>query len=234
MHKNIVFKISLYCDILSYNDRKEKNMKTWTLLLFLSIMLVFTGCGETQLTEFKCSEGNFSVLMPGTPKHDSRDIKTQVGVVKLNLYSSGSGNEVFMASYSDYPEQYAKTANPDIVLQGAKEGAAKNVNGNILSEEKISSGEVPGLKFDIEVPQKAIMRCKIFLDFNRLYQFMIVAPANGSYTAAQLKFLDSVKLVKNSKIQSRKNENNTLYYEKSKEPDATVKKIDKKYELNGK
>ncbi len=169
-------------------------MKTWLLLLFISIMLIFTGCGETQLTEFKCEAGNFTALMPGTPKHDTREIKTQVGMVKLNLYSSGSGNEIFMASYSDYPEKFAKMAVPDVVLQGSKEGAAKNVNGNIVSEEKITFGKIPGYQFDIEVPKKANMRCKIFLDRVRLYQFMIVAPVDGGYTKPQLKFLDSIKL----------------------------------------
>lgn len=171
-------------------------MKNTCLFTLLVLVLFFTGCTQTELKEFKCEEGNFSVMMPGTPSKEIKDVPTAVGKVQLIMYMAGTGNEVYMASYSDYPEEFAKAADVDSVLQGAKTGAVQNVKGELISEENIKLQDIQGLLFNITVPEKAHMRCKIFLKANRMFQFMIISPVSGSYSEAQLKFLESPKFLK--------------------------------------
>ena len=60
---------------------------------------------------FSSAEGNFTVLMPGTPKHEVQQAKTVMGAIDMHLYSQElRNNTAYIIIYNDYPSAIASTS----------------------------------------------------------------------------------------------------------------------------
>src|SRR5205085_477067 len=81
-------------------------------------------------------EGGMTVQMPGTPQKQTQNVDTAVGSVAFNTYSVQNGNEAFIVGYNDFPDTPAtRAANPEDLLNKARDGAVQNVGGKVKSEK---------------------------------------------------------------------------------------------------
>jgi len=162
-----------------------------TAFLFISLLLV--ACNREP---FSPAGGGFSVQMPRTPEDQSKVLETPIGSIKLNLFLCTYGKWVYMASYADHDKL---AGDVEEILDGAREGALKNGNNKLISEESISLEGNPGRDFRMEAPDGMRIRVKIILAGTRLYQVGVVTPKNDSYSPKVEKYLASFRLTQAGK-----------------------------------
>ena len=190
---------------------KKSSSLGWGIALVLiavtAVALFFTDSGKTLLSrinsvetptweEFSSSEGNFSVLMPGAPSHDTKQVQTAVGSIDMHLFSRELRNKTaYVVIYSDYPE-FITRASPDKVLDGGRDAAVANSKGKLLSEEHIFlEGGHAGREIVVEVPDQGVLKLRAYLVRQRLYQVMLLAPKERIDSEENAKYLSSFKLL---------------------------------------
>lgn len=70
------------------------------VLLFPALFAIFsTGCGKGELKEFTPSDGNFTILMPGKPSREEKDLAG----LRMTAYACGSRGEENWIGFVDLP-----------------------------------------------------------------------------------------------------------------------------------
>ena len=157
---------------------------------------------ETFSTEnsFTSEEGYFSISFPGEPTESSQEISTEIGPMTIVMYTYENRNGVYLASYSDYPDEIIELSDPNEILNGAQSGAVGNVNGQLVSSKDIDIASYPGKEIVFNIPKSkrippgGIGKAQIYLVDNRLYQILSIE-GGSKVSAAANQFLDSFELL---------------------------------------
>lgn len=164
-------------------------------ILLIAFALIFlAACAAKWET---LSEGGFTVQMPGTPNKQSQSINTAVGPVTINMYTVETKGEAFIVAYSDYPEAAASQADPQQLLNNARDGAVRNVNGKITSERSVTLNGKPGKEIIGDgslASQEGTFVARIYWVSPRIYQALYVRPKGSAASENGNKFLDSFQL----------------------------------------
>lgn len=100
-----------------------------------------------------------------------------------------------MVAYFDYPNTVVQDRTPDMILDGARDGAVANAQGKLLRELIISLDGHEGRELHIETAGgKATIKARIFIVGRRLYQEMVLTPKEETFSTNVNKFLDSFTL----------------------------------------
>ena len=162
------------------------------------IVLLFCACSMLQTKWETLNEGGMTVQMPGTPQKQTQNVDTAVGSVAFNTYSVQNGSEAFIVGYNDFPDNPAiRNADPEGLLDKARDGAVQNVNGKVTSEKAVTMNGHPGKEFSGEstTPQEATFTARVYWDAPRLYQVLYIRPKTASAPSENgQKFLDSFQL----------------------------------------
>jgi hypothetical protein len=171
----------------------------------LLVMLVVTGAvilsrngrtgtaaaanGSGSLREFVSAEGKFRVMMPGAPTQK----RQQLGPISLAMYTLENRDGAYMVGYCDVPipanEPEAMTQRR---LDGAREGAIRNINGGLIKENRIwLHGREPGREIEANVPGKGIIRARFYVAGRRMYQVIVIGTPALVHSADATRFLDS-------------------------------------------
>jgi len=174
-------------------DLLERRNLMKTKLLALALLAVFlVGCHQPGWKEFRSSEGAFSILLPGTP---TEQIST-AGPIDFHFFVLEQKDITYMVGYSDYPDTLVQERTPDVMLDGTRDGAVANVQGELLSELIISLNEYPGRELKIESHGgKVTTKTRIFMVGHRLYQVMVATRKEKAFSENVKRFLDSFKLL---------------------------------------
>ena len=172
---------------------KSTVKRGWVLAaLFL---FVLAGCKPVPWTEFKSADGNFSVLLPGTPTADVQTINTKSGPIEIHFFTLSTKNAVYSVSYSDYPASLFDTTPIKSILDGARDGAVKNSQGRLIDEADIALGTYPGRALNVESSGGTnVMKAHLYMVGHRLYQVIVVTGKRGASSPDLTKFLDSFQL----------------------------------------
>ncbi len=167
-------------------------------LLIVSVVLFAAAlaCSTSpDLKQFNSVEGRFSVMFPGDPKTTTQTVPTAVGDITLTMYTASTSDGAYFVGYADYPADAVASSDPQNMLDGARDGALKNVNGTLISEEKITLDGNPGRSLQFKSSDgKNVAYGHIYLIDNRLYQILVVS-APGKLTQDQIDaFLNSFSL----------------------------------------
>jgi hypothetical protein len=163
-------------------------------LCLAAALLLAADDANTKPGDFAPKGGRFTVQMPGQPKEQTNKVNTAIGPIDVHLFvSAPDPNTAYIVGYSDYPEEMIKKSDSQKILDGARDGAVKNVNGKLDSEKKITIDGHPGRDFSIAT-EHFEGRDRIYLVNNRLYQVMMVGSRDFVTSKDAEKFLDSFKL----------------------------------------
>jgi hypothetical protein len=155
----------------------------------------FTGSDKlAPFEEFRSDAGNFSILMPGKPKTEKQTVETAVGSVDMIMYTAGSRKAGCAVAFTDYPQQLVDSTDPQKLLEGAKNGAIKNVKGKLVSETKVSFNGLPARDMVIEVPSEGIITARLIIASPRFYQLMLITPKDKDHKEDISKFFNSLKI----------------------------------------
>lgn len=175
------------------------------LAALVSAALVACACSSPKAVKWEKLEGEgFAAEMPGAPKKETHTVETEAGTLSFNTYTVESGGEVFIVGYNDFPEEM-REVDPAELLENAKAGAVRNVNGRITGEREITIGGHPGREFvgdgvspEGEGAQKrdgeATFTARIYWVSPRLYQVLHVRPKGNAPGDNARRFLDSFAL----------------------------------------
>jgi hypothetical protein len=94
----------------------------------------------------------------------------------------------------DYPKEMFENADIKKMLDGARDGAVRNVNGILEDEKVLDFHGNPGREAEIKIPEKATVKVRIILIGNRLYQVMVVSESKTELDKNCPEFFDSFKV----------------------------------------
>jgi hypothetical protein len=169
----------------------------WQLVIVGLLASVIAAQAEIKFEPFTSKRCGFSILMPGTPKEETKKVKSGRGELDSTTFALGTlENKVhWMVTVVDYPADTPPEL-ADKLLDGAVEGAMKNIKGKTLSEGKISLvNKYPGRQFQIEAEKIGIHRANVYLVNNRLYQIVARGPKDAVTSPDATKYFESFKLV---------------------------------------
>jgi hypothetical protein len=166
------------------------------LVLASLFLFVLAGCKQVPWVEFKSTDGNFSVLMPGTPTASVQSVTTQSGKIDVHFYTLTTGKTAYMVSYADYPASIFQTTPIKSILDGLRDGAVKNSQGRLIDEADIALGTFQGRDLNVESSAGAnVMRAHLFVVSQRVYQVIVITEKGRASSADITKFLGSFQLL---------------------------------------
>ena len=174
-------------------------MKTkWLLAKLLLVALILAGCASRP-KEFRSAAGKFSVEAPIPLKEQVQPIDTPAGKIDAHIFMAESKTIAYVVAYADYPEQVVSQSNPELVLNGARDGMVGNVNGKLVLETRITINNYPGREVvvDVKMPdgKDGTVKARLYLVKNRLYQVEVVTTKGEVAITTINSFLDSFKLI---------------------------------------
>ena len=168
------------------------------LLITLLLTIWLAGC-TTKPQEFKSEAGRFAVMTPVTLEKSTNNLKTEAGPIDLHLFAGQLDDIAYVVAYSDYPPEKAPADYAEKMLDGARNGSVGNTQGQLVSETKISLTDYPGRELVIETRGEdrppSIVKGRMFMVKNRLYQITVVAPRGKAGDKIIDDFLQSFKLL---------------------------------------
>jgi hypothetical protein len=162
------------------------------------VLLFFAGTIAAQPGAHSDTQGKYKVKFPGAPKVTSQTANTAVGelTVVVAVYAGSDGN-VFLVSYTDFPESATKPANHATLLDGIRDGVKGDKGRFVGGEKKLTFGpdKLPLREFvvDKDKPKQRI-RCRVILRENRLYQLAVIGTTDFTGGKEATAFLDSFEL----------------------------------------
>ncbi len=109
------------------------------------------------------TSGSFSVMMPGMPQENTKEIETKAGKTVLHSFRYVSGSQEYMVTYNDYPTNL----DVDLTLSGVRDGEIGN--GRILTDSNVTLDGHRGKKITAWVKGK-LFASEFYVVGSRLYQ----------------------------------------------------------------
>lgn len=152
---------------------------------------------------FSSTEGNFSILMPGTPNQAQETINTEIGSVNLNQFIVERPDEArYVVAYLDVPGNLTTMLqNPEQVnefFNGVVSGLSQTIEGQILSQDNITLNNYLGKEFRVQHDDGVLGRYRLYLVQQRIYLLGVVT-SKAQYLQKSIQgFFDSFKLAQSS------------------------------------
>ena len=153
--------------------------------------------------EFAPAGGGFSIRFPGAPQSTTQTLRlSPQHSAELHIHSLTNPTLECSVIYADYPIPVGDPAVARRVLDSGAKGAVASVNAELLSLSEIAHEGHPGRLLRERMPDGKILRAKMVLVGQRLYQIAFTTPRPDGAPAATVrhyeetaaKFLDSFKL----------------------------------------
>lgn len=175
--------------------RNEKLKRLITLAFPLAVVLACSSLGTKWET---VSEGGITVEMPGKPTKQSQDVPTGTGKATGQMLTLDKGSEAYVMAFHDFPAAIANAnIDPKRLLQGASDGAVKNISGKVTSQRDVTAGGHPGTELigegskdgkDVE------FTIRMYWAKPRLIQTLYLNEKGKGDKSNATKFLDSLKI----------------------------------------
>ncbi|SRR6266481_191844 len=160
------------------------------LLLVFATVLAF--CQNSEWKEYTYAADSFAVTAPAKPESQNQSVDTAVGQVQAHNYFITLGdNTGVLISVTDFGKD--KAISPRQVLQGAKNGSLKSINGKLISEKEISLQNYTGLEFEMEAAAYRAWACYYIVE-GKLVAVMSVAPLGKPFASQTGRLFESLRL----------------------------------------
>ena len=142
---------------------------------------------------FESKSGRFGVALPSKPLERPQF----VGQLKVTKFIAEDKNEaVYVISHTDYPDAEVKKEVVQKRLDQARDGAVASVSGMMKAEKAIMLDGHPGRDIVIEKAGVVIVRMRIIVVDQRVYQVLALGPPPVLASKEIAFFLDSFRLIK--------------------------------------
>jgi hypothetical protein len=147
--------------------------------------------------ELASDDGSFTIRMIAGVKPERDKVDTALGRLDTVTWVGERGTRVYYVGFVDYPK--GKIVNPKGALDGARDGAVKNVHGKVLGEKPMTVGKWPARDLAVAAESKGIamgMRVRFVMAGDRLYTLQVLQPGGSAaeIDADATQFFDSLRL----------------------------------------
>jgi hypothetical protein len=164
----------------------------------LWLFLLVASCGPAEWVEVRPEEAGFSIQMPAAPTERTQPVQTTAGSIPLQMYILEHENFSYMVSFSDLSGEALVSRTLEQMLDGARDGIAESIRGEILDESTISLDDHPGRYVVLrDSTGELTLQIRLLLVGKRLYQFGVGTPRGDRSSSAVTRFLDSFALLQN-------------------------------------
>ncbi|HEY0545989.1 MAG TPA: hypothetical protein VGC91_11475 [Pyrinomonadaceae bacterium] len=136
--------------------------------------------------EFDSTTGGFSILFPDRPAESTESMgAVDAHIVRLQTFAE------YSVMYADYPDPIVN----EVMVHGILNSGVRNAispDSQLLERKEISLEGNPGKYLKERLPDGKILRAKILLVGQRLFQIAITTPEEKDQTEANIKFYESV------------------------------------------
>lgn len=173
-----------------------------TFLVLTVLFLSFSAVNAQDWTKYKSEDLAFIATFPEEPKRTVQKVNTAVGELDMHMImhapASGDDNAVYSVIRSDYPEEQFKDADDEYnsnVLDGAVEGAVKNVQGKLVFDNKVKFNGYPGRSIKIQM-QGGFIYINAYLVDNSMFITQVICLEANDKNASIQRFLNSFDILK--------------------------------------
>jgi hypothetical protein len=159
----------------------------------LGVALFAGGVGAEEGREVHSAAGRFTVRLPGKPAE--KDQPTPAGTLHALQVRGPSGD--WTVSWIDLPAE-AKPPTAEARLDAIRKSLAERLRGTVVTQKKVElEKKHPGRDLVLDLgPGRGLLRTRVFLAGNRLYQLTVQGAKEQVESPAAQKVLDSFTLTK--------------------------------------
>ncbi|MBT8266938.1 MAG: hypothetical protein KJO41_08135 [Bacteroidia bacterium] len=181
-------------------------MKNTVILFILACSYSLVSAQNGEWETMRDVDKNYRIDFPATPQASNEDVPTDLGPVTMFMYmldlstDQSAKNIIYMTAFSEYPASGADYKDESLqqsMLDGSVDGAVKNVNGTLVSVEKIKFNGFNGrfAKVSIYNDSYLIFLKNILVD-NKLYFIQVITTPEHDNNADLKRFFNSFDLLK--------------------------------------
>ncbi|MEH1932473.1 MAG: hypothetical protein V7L14_01815 [Nostoc sp.] len=137
---------------------------------------------------YTAPDGRFTILMPGNPNRNTESQKTYMGEITLEIFVAQPPKQqvAYIVAYNDFPYSYGEMADPQAVLNNARDMALKTTKSHLISQRNIrSSNNHPGKEIEYINSGGKITKNRMYVAEGRLYQVMAITTKKQQKTLAK-------------------------------------------------
>jgi hypothetical protein len=173
-------------------------MKTKLMYIYLLLAALLLAACAPNTKELSPQAGRFSVKAPVTLVEQLQTIDTGGGKIEAHTYTGEKDGISYVVAYTDFRQEIINQNDPLEMLNTARDTMLSSIKGNLLLETRLTLGDAVGreliLGYTASDGAERVMRARIYLVKNRLYQVIAVADKGQEMADSITKFLDSFKL----------------------------------------
>lgn len=160
------------------------------VVLGLALAALADGAAAQWLEHRAAAEG-YRAEFPSRPEASQQEVQTPIGPVRLSMRTATWSGLSFLTVYNAYPNDVA----PERRLDGARDGAVRNVRGILREERVLTVSGAPARRIIVDVPQQQMVAVQLLVvRNNRLYQAIVVGPVGTEASAHAARFINSFAL----------------------------------------
>lgn len=148
----------------------------------------------------------FSVAKPpGTvgPKEEHVTVKSASGPLEaMSAKFLTADNTMFQVNANKCPPQLLKTLTDDQWQDFTLRNLEETVKSKFKNVRRITAGKVRGKAAEMDVDPGWIVRVRVFVSKNRVYEVLVTGPKNGAGAIHGTKFLDSFQIAGNQLVRA--------------------------------
>jgi hypothetical protein len=145
-------------------------MTIWMARIAAGVVALLALTGATAAFDFKDTAGRFSARFPAPPTLDRQEGSSHTGPHVHHTWEVEHEGRHFSVTYTEYARAPAKNYDKNVM------GMLAATKGKLLRQTKIDLGGIDGRETYTLLPDKAVMRQRLFQVGNRLYQAVYAGP----------------------------------------------------------
>ena len=169
-----------------------------SLVRLLGVALIYAfSVSVTFAYTLKSDEGRFTAEMPAEPGFEKLNEQASSGPYVRYQWLTDQGSKAWIVTYNDYQAGTIAKTGLAQAYTNAVQGGVKGVKGELRNEKSITQAGVSGKESLVFMPNgPLIMRQRIFIIGDRLYQNIYVGPPGSENDAEVDAFFGSFRVGK--------------------------------------
>jgi hypothetical protein len=124
----------------------------------------------------KSDEGKFTAELPAEPTFEKLNETSAIGPYVRYQWLTDQGAKAWIVTYNDYTAGTIAKTGLEEAYKGAVQGSVRGTKGELRSDKAITQAGISGHEILVSIPGPFMMRQRIFIVGDRLYQNIYVGP----------------------------------------------------------
>jgi len=168
-------------------------MMVWCMAVGAALLAPLVADAQTW-SEYRPADGRYRIEMPGAPAVSTEPIKLKDGrTVSMVQALVELPNIAYLATYTDYPADVARSTAPATLLARARDGSAEG--GKLRSDKPLSVAGHTAREYVIVDKDGNVLVTRSVWANNRLFQMIVVGDEGIEQRPDTRRFLDSFNVV---------------------------------------